>query len=519
MPKPRNHARELLDWQGRGQVIPIDGSTPDGQYIARLNVARNSILYYFNGEIDPFFTQARIFYEMVYSGSKHIVVITPTGYGKTTFFAMIALVLASIRRESVSVVAPTTKKANLIVASAIELLRSANENITSGLLESKDKIEKLSISLTKGGLQWNHGGGIKVVSASETTKNSDIKGGDAIGEGATVYLVDESALISNRNYAVALRRTADNPDDIALIGEISNPHQDGHFREDIEGDDPDITKIRINIDDALAEGRYTQAQVEKAIKLMGGKNTREYKIFYECEFQDGDAKTQLFYGAMPIMLDTTPPLRDFDKLFAGIDFAYNGSDDFRVSIGGENKDGFTLLTTEKHNGQGNIIGQIDTIVTKIVAKLRLLRVRAIAMDIGGNGSALLEAFSHVELGELEVYPVNFASKPTEQRVEAGLWQAKNAQNKRAEIHLDMVDYGAKGQLFVVADQFRDLEKQMLATEYTMPLGKYALVAKNKIVEKVGHSPDELDSVALAVHAKNLYDISVPTISTYLDPIL
>lgn len=496
-------------------MIPIDGIAPTPEYIAKLNIARNSILYYFNASIDPFFTQARIFYEMVYSENKHIVVITPTGYGKTTIFAIIALILASVRQETVSVIAPTTKKANLIVASAIELLKSANEYITSGLLESKDKIEKLSISLTKGGLQWNHGGGIKIISASESTKNSEIKGSDAIGEGSTVYLVDESALISDRNYGVALRRTADNPDDIALIGEISNPHQDGHFRRDMEGDDKDIVKIWINVSDALREGRYTQAQVDKATKLIGGKNTREYKVFYDCQFPDGDAKTQLFYGAMPTMLETVPPANQFERLFAGIDFAYNGSDDFRLSIGGESSDGFTLLTTEKYNGQGNIIGQIDAIVTKIVGKLKLLGIKAVAMDIGGNGSALLEAFSRADTGNIEIYPVNFASKPTEARVEAGHWQATNAKNKRVELHLDMVDYGARGQLFADQEQFRNLERQMQATEYTMPLGKYAIVSKEKIVKKLGHSPDELDSAVLAVHAKSLYDIGSDNLSLLL----
>ena len=513
-----NQISSLLQWQGRGNTIHIEGKPPSPAYIAKLNVARNSILYYFNATIDPFFTQARIFYEMVYGENRHVVVVTPTGYGKTTIFAMLALVLAAVRKEKVSVIAPTMRKANLIVNAAIGLLRSSNDHITSGLLESQSKIDKLSISLTKSGLQWNNGGGIKIISASESVKNSDIKGEDAIGEGATVYLVDESALISDSNYGVALRRTADDPDKIALIGEISNPHKDGHFRRDIEGSDPTITRIWINIGDALAEGRYTNEQIDKAVKLVGGKGTREYQVFYDCKFPEGDAKTQLFFGAMPIATTAKLPTQ-YAELYAGIDFAYSGTDDFRVTLAGFDTDGITLIQTEKHNSGGNLIGKVEETVTALVTKLKTLGVRAVAIDVGGNGSALLEEFTRQDLGDIEVYPINFASKPTPERIEAGMWQAKNAQNKRVEIHLDMVDYGAKGQLFYDPDALTDLVTQMEATEYTMPLGKYSIIPKSKIVEKLGHSPDELDSSALAVHAKSLYDVNSPSISAYIAPII
>ena len=101
--------------------------------------------------------------------------------------------------------------------------------------------------------------------------------------------------------------------------------------------------------------------------------------------------------------------------------------------------------------------------------------------------------------DLPLEPINFASKPTPSRVERD-YNAKYAFNKRAEMHLDMKDLCENHMITVNNECYEDIIKQMRDVGNTPEMNKVKIEPKKKIKDRIGRSPDNLDSACLAIHA-------------------
>lgn len=227
---------------------------------------------------DLYFHQALIFYYGMSKIYNRIAIITPTRFGKSFTLSLVALYHAKIKRKKVTIVSSDMDKASIIFKEVTKNLVKADPIFREGLV-GDSKVENLTTQISKKGLSWIDGGSISCVSLSESRKSDDVKGGGGIGFGAEVLLVDESALISDENYSVALRMSLESPDFKLL--EISNPHRRNHFYNTMH--DKSTTKVWIDCYDAIEQGRISIEQVNELKELM---TVREFNSYVLCQFQE-----------------------------------------------------------------------------------------------------------------------------------------------------------------------------------------------------------------------------------------
>lgn len=101
--------------------------------------------------------------------------------------------------------------------------------------------------------------------------------------------------------------------------------------------------------------------------------------------------------------------------------------------------------------------------------------------------------------EITTRSVNFGSKKSEN----AKGKAALAKNKRAEMYINVSDQLRAKRVVAYCDA-TDLERQLNATELDVNAKEILVIPKDIIKQRIGHSPDESDSFALAVQAA--YDI-------------
>lgn len=133
---------------------------------------------------------------------------------------------------------------------------------------------------------------------------------------------------------------------------------------------------------------------------------------------------------------------------------------------------------------------VDTLLDLIRDTLGGIVPDYVVVDSTGVG-ALAPAQISKKWTTCKVIPVNFGANAIKQGYE----------NRRAEIHFDLRNKLSNGLCFgpqVSQDIRNKIQRQMRATEYLIGRkGAYQIVSKKEIKAKLGESPDELDSLALA----------------------
>ena len=80
------------------------------------------------------------------------------------------------------------------------------------------------------------------------------------------------------------------------------------------------------------------------------------------------------------------------------------------------------------------------------------------------------------------------------------YSATWAYNLRAEMHLDVKELCENNFLFINNPYFDELIREMREIRLENELGKIKVENKSKIKQRLGSSPDHLDSLCLAVRA-------------------
>lgn len=205
--------------------------------------------------------------------------ITSSRYGKSMICAMIALYRACLFGEDVGVISINDKKTKIIFEHCIKLFPRMPDDIKE-LIIGESKIENLQVKASKDGFHFKNGGKIMCISSNESKKNTEMKASDAIGQGFTCTIIDESAMISDENYSPIARTKIQSKKWI----EISNPHQKNHFLDSYNA--PEYWVLHIDIDEAIKEGRLTEKDYEIAKKQM---TARDIQVYYDCKFVDTSA--------------------------------------------------------------------------------------------------------------------------------------------------------------------------------------------------------------------------------------
>jgi len=289
-------------WKGKG-LIPNQNS----HLLPLANLGYATAKAIFN--VDLYYHQALIFYYGILPDSHYrLNIITTTRYGKTFTLSLIALYRARFLNDKVLVVSHNTDTANLITTEVSKNLMRSADIVKEGLTPA-DKFERLAIEVSKNGITYPTGGSIHSVSLHEGGRGS---GG--IGFGATCLLIDESALVNDEEYSIAVRMALESQTFKKI--EISNPHKKNHFYRSIS--DKTQTNIVVDAQTALEETRINPDQVEE---LRATMTSKKFEVFVNCKFTDDNDVESVFR-----ITKTEPHLSKNITISLGIDLGrYNDS--------------------------------------------------------------------------------------------------------------------------------------------------------------------------------------------------
>jgi len=217
--------------------------------------------------------QKEIFKIILKREPKRNIIICATQFGKSLTVSLGILIRAVVFPEKWAIVAPTEKKAKIIMNYIIQHLFD-NPPLFTSQLETTEPLERLKRERSKERLTFKRGGEIFILSAD--VRNKQRLGESLIGFGAPNLVLDESSLIDDDIYATAKRMIGGHKDNFLL--EIGNPFRRNHFLKAWQSDN--YNKIKIDYRQGIQEGRFSPEFIEEMRKEAF------FKILYECEFPE-----------------------------------------------------------------------------------------------------------------------------------------------------------------------------------------------------------------------------------------
>lgn len=436
---------------------------------------------------------------------RSVLMITPSRYGKSFLNAGALITKAGAEGLECKVGGATAPKAAIIQEKIVTLLPDAMPAIQNGLVVTDEdgnvnkKIARMSTQVSKEALQWKNGGSIRSFSTNEGKKNADVGAAGAVGVGGDYAVLDEIQLMTAVGFRTASRFLMENPNTKRFC--VGNPQINGHFKDLY--DDPATFVVHINDVTAIIEQRMTR----KGFALTGMPTySEEYRSFIMCEFPDESSGAR-FFPTLPTVYDAAKMGTPHEKIyFMGIDSAYKGGDALTVTLLSLNQraDGSRYVVVEQ---QINLKEKYPTwnedtttnVALDIMKMWENYNIVNGCIDIGGGPhiyERIIQLFPGTELED-----VNFSWKPTEWRVETD-FAAKTATNVRAEMHLDLRDLCEGGFVYVDPSCYEELLRQMreVGNAVDGASGKIRIENKKDIKTRLGRSPDNLDSLCLAVRA-------------------
>lgn len=456
-----------------------------------------------------YFTQSLIVGACLFSKYKTITIVTTSQYGKSWTISMVAILLAKLQKKDVNIVAGKDDITKVIMKNVLSHLQSADDSIKKSLLEYRDKIDKLNSSVTKESLSFVSGGSISSGTLGSTSSDHK-KSSSAIGRGG-VYIHDEASLTSDDAFAEIGRRDFSNVDgERELLVQISNPHQKGQFYDKLVEENPpkDSLIIWMDVRTVLEEGRIPSIERVKESDFF--KNDSTCQRYFLCELEtDGD--TSMFKNIQYKDIDSLMELQGF-KWFIGLDSAYKGKDSIILTLTGINDMGQVLVADmyEMNKGKKWIDGVTSEYIIKSVLKvIDQFGVRMVCVDVG-YGVWLVEGLAkHSYSHGFRVVGINFGAGTTPDRKKMSHFSAKYGSNMRAELHLDLQELMTSRKIWFTTPIAKILAPQMAAVRsINKSGGKIGIIPKDEIKHIIKHSPDELDSTLLSVHALLLYILNV-----------
>ena len=204
-----------------------------------------------------------------------------TRYGKSFVVALAVLLRVATYPEKWAIVAPSQKKAGIIMGYIIEHAFDNYYTKTKMQVDKGESMDRLRRERSKQRINFKHTDGTlgEVFILSGDSRNKQMAGDALMGFGAPNVILDEAALIDDDIEAKIFRMLGDNMDNFYL--KIGNPFRRNHFLKAFR--DPNYNKINADSEIGLKEGRVTKEFLEEA------KKKPHYSILYENKFPLADS--------------------------------------------------------------------------------------------------------------------------------------------------------------------------------------------------------------------------------------
>ena len=439
-----------------------------------------------------YFTQAAIAGAILSDRYDEIVIITPSQYGKSWLLSRVAMINAARGRGNY-IAGANDDTTRIIMDKLIGALKECSEDLKAEMLtEGVDRLEKLGQTLSKKNIAMRNGGFVTPITLGASF--GGLTYNKAVGRSAD-FFVDEAALVPTENFTELGRREFSHVDgEVDKMVMISNPHQPGYFYDHLTQENPSERTFILWMDarTAVEEKRWT---IDRVLKSEFAEHTDTRIRYLLCELpQTGTG----MFGEVKVKKEPSG-----NRLhFLGVDAAYKGKDNIEVchlSVGRGGMYAHEIATIQKKEWIDGVTS--SDIISTVGRLFKLTGSLYGCIDIG-YGVWLVEGLAHAGFN---VQGINFAAKPTPAREKAKHYAAVNAANKRAEMHLDLQDLIDKGQFACSEEVYEQIRGAMpFITCERKPNGRFQIIKKDEVKAIIGKSPDELDSLLLAIQAAILY---------------
>lgn len=253
--------------------------------------------------------------------------MTTTQYGKSLIVAVALIIKTIVSGDTVPVVAPSEKKAGIIMKYVIDHIFDDDFFISQLQLDSTEKLDRLRRERSKNSISWLNGGGIHTLTMDAANGKKALEA--AMGHGGRLVVVDESCLLNDSLYATMKRMLGGHQYNKQLLIELGNPFYRNHFYR--TWNSSRYQKIFVPWQRAVAEGRLSQEFVDEM------SEEALFDILYACEFPpegsiDENGYRQLITSSIyEKSLSDTQIFYDPAELRLGVDIG-GGSDESVFAI-------------------------------------------------------------------------------------------------------------------------------------------------------------------------------------------
>jgi len=392
-----------------------------------------------------------------------------TQYGKSEVTALALIMVALTRRERILIVSPSGKQSGIIMNYVI--MHLFDNEITKRAIEFEGSLEKLKKERSKRRITFTNGSEIFILTADARTVSQEAKA--LMGFGASVVIVDESALIPDTMFSKILRMVGGVRR--GKIVQLGNPFESGHFQRAFK--DKRYKTITIKWPQAVREGRIKKEFVEEARESMP---LRDFTVFYDCAFPQAGAENSIIPSDWVDLAVNQSGVGGGTKQ-AGLDVARFGGDSTVYIL----RDGGVVKRMAEVQKRSNmeVVGWVRGFLDKD-------KPETMCIDTVGTGSGVFDRLLELDY---DVEDINVGSKPKGH--EKGQYY-----NLKAELWFELREWfkpvAGKSNISIPNDP--NLIQELKETRYSYDSSRKRRVeAKEVFKKRVGRSPDKADALVLA----------------------
>ncbi len=407
--------------------------------------------------------------------------MTYTQYGKSVICALATLTRVTTWSEMWAIVAPTTKKAGIIMGFIIDHIFDHGALKAMFRIGKHESLERIRRERSKDKVTFRLGAGEVSGVYTLTTEGKRVKDVlDAImGFGAKNIILDESGLIDDPQYAGVKRMLGGYKDN--FLFEIGNPFRRNHFlRSSLN---PKYFQIKVDWEQGVREGRVTKEFIDEM------KEEAFFDILYDVKFPEEEAIDEK--GYMPLLTESDIEKAE-NRSVEAIGYKKLGQD---VGEGG-NYNAFVIRQDnyawiKEKNRESDLMKTAEK--TGEISKEEKIAGRNIAIDGIGIGAGVVSRC--IQLG-MAVIAVIGGGKPTERTEEELKKDPIDYINLRAEMYWKARRWIKEGGALKPNKDWKQLTK----IKYKVNSDKQIQIMSKEDMRKLGiESPDVADGFAYTFH--------------------